>query len=309
MEPQPQLQIADIVNDRDFKVPEVAGVRLRAHRHPARATGSSSAQAARTSARRSMTGINRPQLANALFSTIAPGLPKLDNLVFKPFEKGTYQPHFKKWVYNPSRVISILKGRGCTGGPGRPERDQYRDLLVPGRRQAGLPLLHDGRESAAAADVRGHREAAQERGHRAHPAVPDGRNALREHPAVRRLGPDHVHVRRRPRLEDHEQHALLVRGRPELRQLLQLQVDRRLRRGDEGVRRREAPRAPEPAGTLSSRWTCRRSLCTRARSSSSAQTASPGRCSTRRARARPGTCPPGSSSRAVRPANNHAPQA
>ncbi len=247
MEPQPQLQIADIVNDRDFKVqrsPEYAfehiDLQLGPRGHPALKLAY---------VRQALvTGINRPQLANALFSTIAPGLPKLDNLVFKPFEKGTYQPHFSKWVYNPSRVISILKGRGCTGGPDAPSATNTRDLLVPGRRQVGLPLLDDHRKSAAAADVRGHRAAAQERRHRAHPALSDGRNSLREHPTVGRLGLDDVHVRRRSRLEDNEQHALLVPGRPELRQLLQLQVDRRLRRGDEGVRRRQAPCAPEPRG-------------------------------------------------------------
>jgi peptide/nickel transport system substrate-binding protein len=67
-----------------------------------------------------ITGINRQQLANALFSTISPGLPKLENLVFKPFERGTYQPHFGRWGFNANRVISTLKGRGCTGGPDAP---------------------------------------------------------------------------------------------------------------------------------------------------------------------------------------------
>ena len=119
MEPQPQLQIADIVNDRDFKVqrsPEYAfehiDIQLGPRGHPALKL---------LYVRQAlMTGINRQQLASALFSTIAPGLPKLDNLVFKPFEKAGYQQHFKKWVYDANRVIGILKGRGCTGGPDTP---------------------------------------------------------------------------------------------------------------------------------------------------------------------------------------------
>ena len=131
MEPQPQLQIADIVNDGDFKVqrsPEYAfehiDLQLGPRGHPALKLAY---------VRQALvTGINRPQLANALFSTIAPGLPKLDNLVFKPFEKGTYQPHFKKWVYNPSRVISILKGRGCTGGPDAPSATNTAVFSCPG---------------------------------------------------------------------------------------------------------------------------------------------------------------------------------
>ncbi|HEU0246372.1 MAG TPA: ABC transporter substrate-binding protein, partial [Gaiellaceae bacterium] len=131
MEPQPQLQIADIVNDRDFKVqrqPEFAfehvDIQLGPRGHPALKL---------LYVRQAlMTGINRQQIASALFRTLAPGLPKLDNLVFKPFEKGTYQPHFRKWAYNPSRVISILKGKGCTGGPDAPSDTNTAIFSCPG---------------------------------------------------------------------------------------------------------------------------------------------------------------------------------
>jgi peptide/nickel transport system substrate-binding protein len=131
MEPQPQLQIAEIVNDRDFKVlraPEFAfehvDIQLGPRGHPALKL---------LYVRQAlMTGINRQQLASALFRTLAPGLPKLDNLVFKPFEKGTYQPHFKKWAYDPGRVISILKGKGCTGGPDAPSDTNTAIFSCPG---------------------------------------------------------------------------------------------------------------------------------------------------------------------------------
>jgi peptide/nickel transport system substrate-binding protein len=116
MEPQPQLQIADFLNDRNFEVqtsPEYAfehvDIQLGNRGHPALRL---------PYVRQALiTGINRKQIATALYRTIAPGLPTLENLVFKPFEKAQYQRHFSKWGYNPAKVISILRGKGCTGGP------------------------------------------------------------------------------------------------------------------------------------------------------------------------------------------------
>jgi peptide/nickel transport system substrate-binding protein len=131
MEPQPQLQIASIVNDREFKVqraPEYAfehlDIQLGPRGHPA---------LKQAFVRQALImGINRQQLANALFSTISPGLPKLENLVFKPFERGTYQPHFARWAFNANRVISTLKGRGCTGGPDVPSASNTAIFSCPG---------------------------------------------------------------------------------------------------------------------------------------------------------------------------------
>ena len=131
MEPQPQLQIAAIVNDRDFKVQRAAeyafehmDIQLGPRGHPALKLAF---------VRQALiTGINRQQLANALFSTISPGLPKLENLVFKPFERGTYQPHFRRWAFNANRVITTLKGRGCTGGPDAPSATNTAIFSCPG---------------------------------------------------------------------------------------------------------------------------------------------------------------------------------
>jgi peptide/nickel transport system substrate-binding protein len=131
MEPQPQLQIADIVNDKDFKVqrsPEYAfehvDLQLGPRGHPA---------LKQLYVRQALImGINRQQLATALFRTIAPGLPRLDNLVFKPFEKAGYQPHFKRWAYNPGKVISLLKSKGCTGGPDAPSGSNSDIFSCPG---------------------------------------------------------------------------------------------------------------------------------------------------------------------------------
>jgi peptide/nickel transport system substrate-binding protein len=131
MEPQPQLQIAAIVNDREFRVqraPEYAfehlDVQLGPRGHPA---------LKQLFVRQALImGINRQQLASALFSTISPGLPKLENLVFKPFERGTYRRHFAKWPFNANRVISTLKGRGCTGGPDAPSPTNTAIFSCPG---------------------------------------------------------------------------------------------------------------------------------------------------------------------------------
>ncbi len=131
MEPQPQLQIADFLNDRSFKVqraPEYAyehvDIQLGPRGHPA---------LKRPYVRQALiTGMNRPQIARTLYRTIAPGLPTLENLVFKTFERGQYQPHFRKWRYNQNRVISLLKGSGCTGGPDAPSAGNTSIFSCPG---------------------------------------------------------------------------------------------------------------------------------------------------------------------------------
>jgi glutathione transport system substrate-binding protein len=131
IEPQPQLQIADFLNDKDFKVqtsPEYAfehiDIQLGPRGHPALRL---------PYVRQALImGINRNQIASALYKTIAPGLPTLENLVFKPFEKASYQRHFKKWAFNPSAVISLLKGKGCTGGPDEPSASNSNIFSCPG---------------------------------------------------------------------------------------------------------------------------------------------------------------------------------
>jgi len=131
MEPQPQLQIADFLNDDDFRVqrsPEYAfehiDIQLGPRGHPALKL---------PYVRQALIiGTNRRQIANVLYRTIAPGLPTLDSLVFKPFEKALYQRHFRKWGFNQSKVISTLKGKGCTGGPDTPSASNSDIFSCPG---------------------------------------------------------------------------------------------------------------------------------------------------------------------------------
>jgi len=131
MEPQPQLQIADFLRDPKFKVrtsPEYAfehiDIQLGPRGHPA---------LAKPYVRQALiTGINRKQIATALYRTIAPGLPTLENLVFKPFERADYEPHFRKWRFSQAKVISILKSNGCTGGPSAPSTSNSDIFSCPG---------------------------------------------------------------------------------------------------------------------------------------------------------------------------------
>jgi peptide/nickel transport system substrate-binding protein len=131
MEPQPQLQIADFLNDRNFRVqrsPEYAfehiDIQLGPAGHPALKL---------PYVRQALIlGIDRRQISNALYRRIAPGLPTLENLVFKTFEKGLYQRHFRKWGFNQRKVISTLKGKGCTGGPSTPSASNSDIFSCPG---------------------------------------------------------------------------------------------------------------------------------------------------------------------------------
>jgi peptide/nickel transport system substrate-binding protein len=130
MEPQGQLQIADFLKDSNFKVEAKAGY---SYEHLDMQFGPKGAPALRAKYVRQalMQGVNRPQIASALWQTIAPGLPVLNSLIFKTFEKG-YVKHFAKYPFNQTKVISLLKGKGCTGGPDRPSAGNSSIFSCPG---------------------------------------------------------------------------------------------------------------------------------------------------------------------------------
>jgi peptide/nickel transport system substrate-binding protein len=118
MEPQPQLQIADFLRDRNFVVSRKIGyawehidIQFGDKGHPA--LKQKYVRQAR------ITGMNRQQVAQALYGTIAPGLKTVQSHMFKPFESN-YKENWKKWGFNQARVIQILRQNGCTGGPSRP---------------------------------------------------------------------------------------------------------------------------------------------------------------------------------------------
>jgi len=118
MQSQPQLQIADFLSDKSFVVdkrPEYAfehlDIQFGEKGHPA---------LKQLYVRQALVlGINRPQIASAIYRTIAPETKALQSLIFKPFEKG-YTAHYKKWAFSQTKVVSLLKSKGCTGGPDKP---------------------------------------------------------------------------------------------------------------------------------------------------------------------------------------------
>lgn len=129
MEPQAQLQIADFAKDPNFVVKPVAGF---SYEHLDVQYGPKGAPALKLPYVRQalITGINRPQIAQALYGTIAPGLPTLQSLIFKTFEKG-YTKHFAQYPFNQQKVINILKGKGCTGGPDKPSASNSNIFSCP----------------------------------------------------------------------------------------------------------------------------------------------------------------------------------
>ena len=118
MQSQPQLQIAGFLTDRSFVVnrrPEYAFEHLDIQMGP-----QGHAALKQLYVRQALVqGINRAQIASAIYRTIAPETKQLQSLIFKPFESG-YTEHFKKWKFSQTKVISTLKGKGCTGGPDTP---------------------------------------------------------------------------------------------------------------------------------------------------------------------------------------------
>src|SRR5918996_1091639 len=130
MEPQPQLQIADFLKDRKFVVDRKIGfawehidVQFGAQGHPALKQ--------RYVRQAMITGMNRGQIAQALYGTIAPGLKPVNSHMFKPFESA-YRPNWAVYKFSQTRVISMLKARGCTGGPNRPSANNSDIWSCPG---------------------------------------------------------------------------------------------------------------------------------------------------------------------------------
>lgn len=128
-DPQPQLQIADFMKDSKFKVDTKVGytyehidIQFGAKGHPA---------LKQPYVRQALIqGMNRAQVASALYGEISKGLPALQSLIFKPFET-PYRQNFRAWRFNQAKVISTLKGKGCTGGPDKPSAGNDKIFSCP----------------------------------------------------------------------------------------------------------------------------------------------------------------------------------
>ena len=134
-EPQPQLQIVDIRKNSNFKVQSGPGYFWE---HMDIQFGPKGHVALKQKYIRQalITGINRAQIRNALY--IAPGLvgsvkelPVLQSHIFKPFEE-YYQQPWAKWAFSQQKVIDMLKGKGCTGGPSKPAANNSDVWSCPG---------------------------------------------------------------------------------------------------------------------------------------------------------------------------------
>jgi peptide/nickel transport system substrate-binding protein len=123
-EPQPQLQIVDIrKNKSKFKVQSGPGY-FWEHMDIQFGPKGHAALKKQYVRQAIITGINRNQIKQALY--VSPGLvasakdlPVLQSHIFKPFEQ-YYQPNWQKWSFSQNKVISMLKAKGCTGGPSKP---------------------------------------------------------------------------------------------------------------------------------------------------------------------------------------------
>ncbi|HWL33797.1 MAG TPA: peptide ABC transporter substrate-binding protein [Gaiellaceae bacterium] len=129
MEPQPQLQIADFMKDSKFKVDTKVGY---TYEHIDFQFGKDGHPALKQPYVRQalIQGMNRPQVAGALYGEISKGLPALQSLIYKPFET-PYKKNFDQWKFNQTKVISLLKGKGCTGGPDRPSSGNDKIFSCP----------------------------------------------------------------------------------------------------------------------------------------------------------------------------------
>ena len=129
MEPQPQLQIADFMKDSKFKVDTKVGY---TYEHIDFEFGEKGHPALKQPYVRQalIQGMNRQQVAGALYGEIAKGLPPLQSLAYKPFE-AAYDKNFAVWRFNQAKVISLLKSHGCTGGPDKPSAGNDKIFSCP----------------------------------------------------------------------------------------------------------------------------------------------------------------------------------
>lgn len=113
-----QFQIRDFLGDPRFVVDskpsygwEHLDVRLGSGGHPA---------LRQPYVRRALiAGINRRQITDARYATVAPDLPLPQSVIFRPFEKD-YRPNWAAHRFDQQRVIDLLRSNGCTGGPRKP---------------------------------------------------------------------------------------------------------------------------------------------------------------------------------------------
>jgi peptide/nickel transport system substrate-binding protein len=133
MESQAQPQIAGFLSDKGFVVDSKIGYQ---HEHIDIQFGPKGhAALKRPYVRQALIiGMNRAQVAKALYTDtgIFKGvLPALQSHMYKPFESA-YKPNWNVYAFNQAKVISLLKSKGCTGGPDKPSAGNTDIFSCPG---------------------------------------------------------------------------------------------------------------------------------------------------------------------------------
>ena len=75
--------------------------------------------------------MNRPQVAASLYGEISKGLPALQSLVVQAVRDSAYQKNFRRGAFSQTKVISLLKSKGCTGGPDKPSKGNDKIFSCP----------------------------------------------------------------------------------------------------------------------------------------------------------------------------------
>jgi peptide/nickel transport system substrate-binding protein len=123
MEPQPQIQIADLYKNSKFKVEATPGFQWQ-HLDIQRGPKGAPALKLKYVRQALALGINRTQIRNALWVSTGlvknpRDLPVLQNNIAMPFQSW-YKPYWSKYKFSQKAVIALLKKNKCTGGPDKP---------------------------------------------------------------------------------------------------------------------------------------------------------------------------------------------
>ncbi len=109
--PQPQLALADLMDDPDLNVQVSGGViwefLLFQLDDPLLARHNIRAAIAH--------GIDRQAIIDTLLRDLSPGLPVLDNAILVEGQEG-YEPHFARWTHDPAESERLLRAEGCERG-------------------------------------------------------------------------------------------------------------------------------------------------------------------------------------------------
>jgi len=129
--PQFQLQIKDFLNDSKINVQQGSGFfyehidfQFGAKGHPA---------LKQPYVRKAIiTGINRAAIGKAIYGQVlSKPLPSANSVHFMPFQS-TYKDPFGQYKFSQAKVISMLKAKGCTGGPDRANAGNRDIFSCPG---------------------------------------------------------------------------------------------------------------------------------------------------------------------------------